>query len=84
MAPSTEMAIIFIRPLFNYIPLLFASKFHVRRKNQNDVRFFQIAKLTFFVDSNLLDKSEVGERQNLSERGTLVPQIRAGLIHKRD
>ena len=30
------------------------------------------------------DKSEVVERQNLSERGTLVPQIRSGLIHKRD
>ena len=30
------------------------------------------------------DKSEVEGQQNLSERGTLVPQIRAGLIHKRD
>ena len=29
------MAIIFIRPLFNYIHRLFASKFHVRRKNQH-------------------------------------------------
>ncbi len=35
-------------------------------------------------DFKLFDKSEVEGQQNLSERGTLVPQIRAGLIHKRD
>ena len=42
--------------------------------------------LKFMCDATyaLRDKSEVEGQQNLSERGTLVPQIRAGLIHKRD